>query len=339
MEEKRPPNPFLTLLQGSEIIGRKETLATWERLVDRTAAGGKFALMLEGIRGVGKTLFLKKLEQIAEHYGVAAIYVSLHEGDDEKTVVRKITEQLRMNFHEREVQIMGRPSLTSLFKTIEKALEKETHIKGVVLLLDDTDNLKEAPKILKNLSDTFLKEHHTKGWLLVVSGMYFDKQYEFEKFQLPLPTETEVEHALEHETEKAKIDWGKECLRLMIDDSGRNPFIFLTMARILYDRLPLEEKRITQAHYLKYFNFMLQSVSSLFDDLYYKASGKERKLLRILADGESKNVSIIAKKLHLPLNTVTTLALRSVKKGSLLRVQRGMYSLFNPLYGKYILGR
>lgn len=336
----RVPNPFLVLLQGSEPIGRKGLFIQWQNLFEQVAAGATRMMVWEGVRGIGKSLLLKKLAAMTGHYGILSAYVSLHEGDDEKSTVRKILELLRSAFLQKGIALPGRIfSLSSLLTALGGGMQKHAEIRGIALLLDNVDALRDPSHFLKVLSDLLEKMPSARGRLVVVSGMHFGAHCHFDALLLEAPSSAEVEHLLVHTLESAKIKWGNECLHRVIDDSACNPFVFLTMARVLYDRLRPEEKQLTRAHYLQHFNLILQHLAPLFDELYYKTSGQERKLLRALSRGEAQSVSQMAKKVHLPLNSVTTLALRLVKKGSLVKIGRGIYQLFNPIYGRYVLSR
>jgi predicted transcriptional regulator of viral defense system len=75
-----------------------------------------------------------------------------------------------------------------------------------------------------------------------------------------------------------------------------------------------------------------------FDRLYSKLPRSEREVLRAFAElGKPANISDIARKIK--KRHATTLALRLAERGQLERVDRGLYRVFNRLYGRYAMER
>ena len=330
---EKASNPFVA---KEEWIGRKEWIAQWEHTLDAAVHGRRMAIILEGMYGSGKTMALKNMQQSARHHGLWSAYVSVHEGDDERSMVRKIVSQLREE-HPEGAPAAGIATVSKLLTDVDH-IAKNAH-RGVALFLDDGNEMRACGRLLQKISDMLFHEKMQTGWLIVISGNRFEREYGLERRMLPLLEREDAVAYIERTLAPTKIKIGKECLHLAVEDAAGNPRILLAILRILYDQLTREEKLITKAHYLRTMRKILNMLATLFDDLYYKTSQQERKILRVMAKGEAIPVSELAKRLRLPLNTVTTLALRLVKKGSLVKVERGSYQLFNPLYGRYILKR
>ena len=76
----------------------------------------------------------------------------------------------------------------------------------------------------------------------------------------------------------------------------------------------------------------------LFDGLVQQLPEAERKVLKAFAESRGEaHITDIAKKLK--MRYATTLALRLEERGQLVRIDRGIYRVFNRLYGKYVMQR
>jgi adenylylsulfate kinase-like enzyme len=76
-----------------ELAGRDEIITQAEVLLKRTLAGrSEKSLMLTGLRGVGKTVLLNKIEQNARDLGYRTILVEAHE---EKSLAALLAPHLR----------------------------------------------------------------------------------------------------------------------------------------------------------------------------------------------------------------------------------------------------
>ena len=346
-------------MEGTDWIGNRELLASLEHKSDDSSEGAVIAIMIEGMRGVGKSKLLRKLADRCRRQKMLTLYVRLHEGDDERAVVRKIVEQLRtalleMDGNTAKTENPGKlgPGIAHLIEKAEMNLPQG--VGAIAILLDDMDELRDANILLSKFSDALEKRKplqrsgvrtnaltpkRPRGWLVAASGMYFQKNYGFERYMIAPLDGVDVEHILVHALEKSGVRWGDECLQTLIRESGNNPQMFLTMARLLYDHLGPEEKRLTKAHYMENAQLIRQETAGVFDALYYRTSKQERRILVHLAKKDPQRVTELARALRLPLNTVTALVIRLLQKGSVVKPERGIYRLFNPLYGRYILSR
>src|SRR3989338_2381471 len=188
-------NPFVA---KEEWIGRKEWAAQWEHALDAAVHGRRMAIILEGMYGSGKTMALKNMQQSARHHGLWSAYVCVHEGDDERSMVRKIVSQLREE-HPEGAPAAGIATVSKLLTDVDH-IAKNAH-RGVALFLDDGNEMRACGRLLQLLE-----------------------------------REDAVAY-IERTLAPTKIKIGKECLHLAVEDAAGNPRILLAILRILYDQL------------------------------------------------------------------------------------------------------
>lgn len=359
----RPANPFRRVAGGDELIGFRQVAERLQARMEQALAGRNQAMLLEGIRGTGKSKILRRLSARGWREGMVCLSVALHEGDDEKAVGRKINEQVRVVAQQKgwmlkpwrtgagthtetrtdrstrsgPVNRISQVNRISRINRIEHAFSGNP-VRGFLVLLDDMDRMETNGHLLRKWNHE-LHLPHRMGWMIVASGMRLPKTDGFELIRMELLGSEEAEHFLTQALERTGIRWGQEGLRLLLHDSGANPGIFLAIASLLYDRLSPEEKTIAKAQYMQNAAAIRQEMAPLFDELYYRTSAQERNILRALARKEPLHVSGLARELRMPLNRITRWTLRLLHKGSLIRLERGCYRLLAPLYGRYVLSR
>ncbi len=305
-------------------------LSKLEMVIDEVTHGGQRLLLFTGARGTGKTLLMKKLVEYAEKNSLSAAYAAFHTGESAEEIMTRLANSLQQ--HDK---IPSRKA-GSVDASYLAEIMHRSHA-GTVLLIDDLDESENPEKVTRRMAE-LIQEKKNAGIAIIVGSRNaaLKGSSAIESVAMEEPIAEELETFIHKLLEPTKIKIGTECMNIVMHEAGRNPLVTLTIMKVLYDRLNKDEKLITKAHYIRGMAAILEELASAFDSIYYKASELERKILQEFSNGEGITLTEAADRLHLPLNTVTTLTLRLVKKGSLDRISRGKYRLFNPMYARYL---
>ncbi|MBI5046176.1 MarR family transcriptional regulator [Candidatus Micrarchaeota archaeon] len=137
-----------------------------------------------------------------------------------------------------------------------------------------------------------------------------------------------------------KLKMGEECISTIMKEGNGNPQIIREVLIILYDNLKPQEKIISKADYLSQLqNIMTIVARKKFSGLYQNTPPAQKEILVVIAKAGKISVSDIAKKIRKPLGQVTALVGRLVASGQIIKIERGVYSPYAGLYGRYVLQR
>ena len=321
-------NPFTPGFE-QELVGRKEELRLFESSLSLARSGQPISIFLEGTIGMGKTTLLKKYESLAQKSGAQVARVSAQKSDTLETILKKIA-----NLICQEESIMEK-NANEMFAKIYRKNESDL----LVILIDNFEKIQPIiqEKLLDMCIDTI--EKHMKC-IFVFAGVNG-------KHKTPLTrnvllkelTKYDIEEMIAQGLKPHNLKMGEECLKAIEEDSSGHPLIIQIICWVLYDKIKETEKMITKGQYSAYLPLIINNLSrELFDDLYEKTAPTQRIVLSMLAQTGQEMRSIeIAQKINKPLNSVTTLLKRLTLRGSIVKVKRGSYRIFNRLYGKYVL--
>ncbi|MFH2106894.1 MAG: hypothetical protein ABII22_06560 [Candidatus Micrarchaeota archaeon] len=339
MKEEKQENPFRT---KRLFIGRKGILRELEEDLSSSAYYEPKAVGLVGMKGIGKSFILEKVEEMAEKRRFMVIHLAMQKKEmlDERLIRETANSAMHMlveipsknNREYFEHIIEGK---MQNYEKIEKIYDKiKNNVHGILFLIENCNEIRETAKIDKMLKGVM---RNKRPFMFVFSGTCSNKIYLDKKIKIELFTEQETRSYMEVYLSGTNIKMGEECIKTIYRDSEGHPFMIWEICSILYGKLRENEKIITQGHYLLHLPSIMAKLSKeMFDKVYYELSESERELLRLLAEKE-KSAKEISEESKKPMNTVTTLLLRMEKKGSIIRVKRGIYRIFNKLYGKYVL--
>lgn len=337
------PNPFAPWAQDKKgFVGRKPELNMYNSILKDMAGKRPVATLITGAPGAGKSALLRMFSQVAEKEMFFSVLVKAGNGERTDSLLSRMRAEL-MNYLEGKVaqgdisqrvakRLYQEKNLLDAAKTIGR------HAEGLILLIDDVSSLKDPDKMIGYVRRTLRKAGKIKlGFVL--SSTEDQKGFEGVAMKLDPFDEHDVREMVETALGKGPPKMGEGCLSTVIKDSEGNPAVSRTMCYIMYERLGEKERIITRRHYIVNSSQIMSMLSrDFFDPLWQKLPGSERKVVRAFAEeGGPAHISDIARKLR--MRHATTLALRLVERGQLIRVDRGIYKVFTRLYGKYAMQR
>ena len=334
-------NPFKS---KRVFIGRKDLISELEEYLSSATYYEPQIVLLKGIRGVGKTYIIEKIEELAERYKFLLISISLSKKEKfNEKVVNEIANTAIYNI----VEIPSKNDKT-FFEKIKKE-KKEAHVKieeiyekikrtihGMFVSVENAEKIDDINAV-NRLLEKILK---TKLPIMIafstscILPIKAKKSLELESF-----SEKETRNFIDEHLKETKVSMGEECIKNIYRDSQGHPFILWIICSTLFSKLKETEKIITQGHYLLHFpSIMSKLAKELFDELYNKLSDGEKEILKLFED-KQKSIKEITEISGKPMNTVTTIVLRLERKGSVVRVKRGFYRVINKLYSEYVKER
>ncbi len=347
------PNPFTPYVASPlEIKGRKIEMDMFGGFLNDIASGKNRSLLVSGMRGGGKSEFLRRLQIESERIGFFSPIVNI--GMDERFdsfVSKLLSGFLRYAEMSYAENGLSNHALVSLKTQLKEGKEdfflsfirsSNRHSEGLIIFIDDADRLKDNEELIAFLSKyrILAQNNHLKLGFVISYTRAYGSLLDFGKqITLHALEEHEIRELVESGLKKGPPKMGEECLRSIIEESGGNPLILKTILQVIYEKLPDKEKVITQGHYLAFYPTIMGTLSrDFFDGLYQSLPGSEKEVLKAFAEeGNAAYVSDIARKIG--KRHATTLALRLVERGQLVRVDRGLYRVFTKLYGRYVMQR
>jgi len=348
----RGPNPFMAAgASAADFRGRKPELEMYAEMLKEVAAGMPRLLDVSGSPGSGKSALLRRLRDEAEARGFFSLIVAAGEGGDAPSLLSDISAEL-LNYAEgkaaeghlspRVVAAMRAPDREEGF-LLSYARIAGRHAEGVVLMIDDADELRDPGALAGLIAHAAAKAQDERLKLAFVLSSTTDfrglgkdaKTMRLEPFD-----EHDMREMVESALKKGPVKMGEECLKSVMDESEGNPRVATTICRVIYERLPEKEKIITKRHYITFYPAIMGVLGrEFFDPLYRGLPPSEREVLRAFAasEGRPSHISDVARRLG--KRHATTLAMRLEERGQLVRVDRGLYKVFTRLYGRYALQR
>jgi hypothetical protein len=337
-------NPFMLWANNSFINGRKTELAEFKSYLNAIVSGQSQGIMITGIPGIGKSTLLRHFRDDTEKAKMLAVYVKAGKGERMMSFAGKLAHESVSMIAGMAPELTGRellPKLKTLGEItdgIERAIKGKQE--GVLFFFDDVDLLKEQRELAGKVSQLLAKKRRV-GVILAGTNSIDPLPEKTRIMKLGSFEEHDVQEFVKEALKKGPPDMGDACMKTILTDSEGNPRIVATMCRVIYDRMKENEKRITRGHYLAFFPAIMSMLAGeFFSPLYESIPEAERVVLAAFAkEGRTMHISDIAKRVRKRLGVVTTLAMRLVKRGALVRVERGQYRVFTKLFGRYVIER
>jgi hypothetical protein len=343
-------NPFTPWGAGpQDFIGRKPEIEMYGSFLKGIGAGMPEVLLAAGAPGSGRSALLRRLQQESAKAGVFAPLVSAGDGERFPSFLSKLSSELLAYAQEKEGEGALSDRMLSGLKAasggedmlLSFARMALKHAGGVVLLVDDADRLGRPDELIQfvaRMMKAVTAERLRFGFLLSFSEGFGGFSAMGREMRLGPFEEHDLREMVDGALKKGP-KMGEECFRTLNSESEGNPLVAKTICWVIYDRLPDNEKIMTQRHYLTYYPAIMSTLSrEFFDRLYLELPASEREVLRAFASaGKPAYISDIARTIG--KRHATTLALRLVERGQLVRVDRGLYRVFTKLYGRYVLQR
>jgi hypothetical protein len=343
-------NPFTPWGAGpQDFIGRKPEMEMYGSFLKAIGGGAQEVLLVTGAPGCGKSALLRRLGQESGRARVFAPIVSAGDGERFPSFLSKLSSELLAYAQEKAGEGALSERMLSGLKSasggedmlLSFARMADRHAEGMVLLVDDADRLgrpDELSAFVARVMKAAVAERLKFGFVLSFSEGFTGFGAMGREMRLGPFEEHDLREMVDNGLKKGP-KMGDECFRTINSESGGNPLVARTICWVIYDRLPDNEKTITQRHYLTYYPAVMSTLSrEFFDRLYLELPSSEREVLRAFAAaGKPAYISDVARVLG--KRHATTLALRLVERGQLVRVDRGLYRVFTKLYGRYVLQR
>ena len=339
----KEPNPFLLWAQGAgALAGRKNEISMYKTLLNEIGNGKINSLLISGGPGLGKSALLSKFMDMSQKRGFYSIKVNAGKGEGSDKLLKRAFAELS-NYLEGLVakDVLSERIASNILLTKDLFLAADLvkrHAEGLILYIDDADQLKDQGQLIELIKKKATEMGKLRlAFVLGSTGEINDYQGVVMKLQVfdEHDAREMVENALKKDTPKM----GEGCLLTILNESEGNPRVAKTMCYVIYDKLGEKEKIITRKHYIVNFAEIIALLTSeFFDVLWAGLPDSERELIAAFArEGGPAHITDIGKTLE--KRHVTTLALRLIEKGQLVKIDRGIYKVFTKLYGKYAMQR
>ncbi|MFH1222243.1 MAG: AAA family ATPase [Candidatus Micrarchaeota archaeon] len=336
-------NPFLPWGMPSTVMGRKEELRIVSAFVSHISNGKTMLLLLRGAPGMGKTVLLKAANNQAAELKMLRCFVKapaaanalLREIHAElAAAVSDLSDAGEVTFEAaRKFQEERPETFAALFSGLKKATVK----KPLLIVVAEVDDMRMAEAALNDAARA-LESQTGVGILFSTAKKLYPPPGEMYVELHPVDEHDFREYVEKLTKGRARI--GEECLKSIYRDSGGNPKLLQLTCWYLYDSARENEKIITQAHYVAGQRGLLSLLShEWFSRQYAQTSDAEKKVLRQLARLGEASVTDIAKSMNRSQGPVATLLLRLEERGDVVKVKRGIYRLFAPLYASFVSER
>ncbi|MFH1784832.1 MAG: ATP-binding protein [Candidatus Micrarchaeota archaeon] len=317
------PNPFAWNPESFQVSVKKINSSVFTSFLNANASKQPGILIITGELGVGKTIYLRNFRHEAEKAGVFCTYVKMEKGEDEIDLVDKMFQEE---------------------KNLDDAIDHlSSYSNEGIMFIDGVDRIKKTDQVARKLVNKVSSYWGKKKFSIVMSSVRPLKipNDEAKTINLTAFNENDMQEMVRNTLKDKEIKMGRECLRSILNDSSGNPRVVLLICWHIYEKIRDNEKIITKSHYLNYLPYIMTMLSNeWFGEIYHETSKSERQILKILAKNiDGIHVSQIAKKLKKPLGPTSTLTMRLVNSGQVIRVERGEYKIFSALYGRYVLQR
>ncbi len=338
-------NPFVVWGLPETLINRKEEQKILLAFMDHIINGRSWTVIITGTAGSGKSTLLKWAQKEAEKRKCVVSFVTVPARSGKEFLLRELKAGISGLLKELEDKgeiKEGAPDnfakkTASDFITLIRAAKKALEKRPLIFIIDDFGVAKNAQKILEEMNEAV--EGQDGVGLLLSSSKKLVPMLGNMLVSLKEASEQDLfDYAAKTASKATKI--GDECARAVYQDSGGNLRIIQFALWYLYENAREGDKIITRAHYDALRMGLLTALANeWFGRLYADASEEEKRVLKELAQAEQLSVTGLSRLLGKNEGPTATLLLRLMERGDVVKVKRGRYRLFAPLYASFILER
>jgi hypothetical protein len=343
-------NPFPLWGEDPEsIVGRNEEIRLFKTYLGSLSDSGRMMVMINGPPGRGKTLLMRRLRRLASKEKFVCPYIRVERRESSDSLMSRLRHET-MGFLQAREQESTRPELfrkkiqeletvpdASLTQMTDILQDKSGRIQGAVFFIDDLEKVRNPDAFIAEISEI---AREGRGFGIVLScGIPLGESISgIARFNLGALTRHDVEELVAKGIGKGPPRMGEKCMDSIMADTGGNPRLVRTALWLLFERLRQSDKIITKRHYLAAKPVLIGMLGrEWFGRMYNSVPGAERKILMLLAESdEALHVSDISDIIGRPMGQTTALIGRLLRRGQIIRAQRGAYRIFAPLYGQYI---
>lgn len=281
-----------------------------------------FIIGLETEHLVGRKEEIERFTSYIEAGSRQSIAVIGSRGIGKSTLIKKFRHIAEKNrYRSTSIYVSRKQDANELLRKINNADVD-------VIFVEDADKNKKLVKLLEKTTKFIILSSISEKCIL-------KEKYAMMRIR-PL-SETEIKEFIEEKLKGKDVKASGGFLEMIKEETEGHPFVLMMVLWNIFDKLKDNEKVITRGNYLANLQSSLEIVGhNFFDEMYNDLSETEKSVLGAIVrsgNGEPKEISGICKK---PLNTVTTILLRLVESGNVVKISRGKYRIFNKLYGRYV---
>ncbi len=340
-------NPFVIWGLPPLLMNRKEEQRIILTFINHIADGQSWVLLIAGAAGTGKSTLLKWAQKEAERQKCITSFINVPSRSGKEMVITELKAGiggLLRELEEKEEAKKG--SAKSFIKTdatdfmhLAKSARRILGKRPIILIINDFDKLKNAQNTLEEINRA--AESEVGIGVILSSSKRLVPSLGNMLINLGAVGEQDFFDYVEKITKaKEMTKVGDECLRAAYKDGGGNPKLLQFMLWYLYENTRESDRIITKAHYESLRRAILAALGNeWFGQLYADASEEEKRILKELAKAEQMTVTELAKTLGKKQGPTATLLLRLLERGDVVKVKRGAYKLFAPLYASFISER
>lgn len=327
------------------LIDRKEEQKIILTFISHILNGQSWLLLITGSTGMGKTTMLRWAQKEAEKQKAIVVFVNAPRRAVKEQILAELKAGITGLLKELEDnEEIKKDSAKNFAKTdiadfthLAKAAKKAVWERATLFIINDLDKAKNAQKIIEELNDA--TENNGGIGIIASSSKRLVPSLGNMMINLKSVEEQDFFDYVSKVT-KETIKMGDECARAIYRDSGGNPRVLQFVSWYLYENMRETDKIVTQAHYTGSRRAILAALGNeWFGQLYADASEEEKKILKALAKVNEMNVTELARAIGKKEGPTATLLLRLVERGDVVKVRRGVYKLFAPLYAHFISER
>lgn len=283
--------------------GRAEQIKEFERFLDNTINGNSKNVAVLGEWGIGKTSLLRMFKHIAEQNNCTGTIIELGEATD---------------------------SFLTLFETLTQNLAKDSQtifeLRNIFQMLQSMDEVR-CMLILAGRETLFSDMRSVSE-----PAVRFFWGIELKPF-----TYDETKEAIEKPLVKSKIKFDEECIQRVHEISQGHPYFVQVFAYNLY-RLRKGNK-ITLSDLNSNFNSTLNFLGKrLFDSLLSIITPRERTVVLAFTKFKKEVVTNTELANVVDVKSINQYLIRlsEIRFPIVIRLERGRYKLFHPLFKEYL---
>ena len=356
--------------------GRQAEIALFKRSLQGAKCGRPQHLAVLGARGIGKTSMMRYLAHIAARERCLVIRVELDpavgsldelcqvllrelaRGGLAYSLLERTASKLRGIFSEYHVTVSAAGVVASAGKNSEAASRYDfrdrllalwqrtkNRIPAIVILIDEAEQLEKIPGALQFLRNTFSRLSEEKcGYLLVlcwklnlysnISELYSPLARFFKPLALSSLSSEDSVQVVKKPLEAARRRISKVALDRCYADSLGHPYMLQAIGFELFE----SGTEISEKIYEAIRPLVLRDLETkLFSEMFNAASPQEKEILLVLSErGKPESTTTVANAISKPRSSVSTLLSRLTDSGCVIRLERGTYVPFHPLFSEFI---
>jgi len=231
--------------------------------------------------------------------------------------------------------------------------EMEKNRKAAVLLIDEAESLERVEGALVFLREVLQRTATDANYMVVLAGKLNFPERMSESFS-PLnrffPCQTlvpfdkqEVEEYVQRQLKGVKVGIEAAALRYIWEKSEGHPYVLVAMCNLIFDALQdgqnmMKHDMITRVEEKIY----AQLAQDFFNPMYHPLSPKAKQIIKAIASNAASlefSFSEAVKWVGTPGNRISPYILELVRKGVIIKPERGRYQIFHGLFKDFVNGR